>query len=70
MPKTILSFHILGNNLFSVAMEYAERICNESKCDKNKVYSDLNECTTVESFKEVYEKYFGDEMKIHLPEKK
>lgn len=62
----IVSNQILGNSFINVAFHYADKIASERNYDKKEITQILNNVKNLEEFKEKYEKYFGDEIKLKI----
>ena len=67
MSKIIISLPMLGlENWASVAMTHAAQIVTEKGLDQDKIVKEINKSSGEYEFREVYTKYFGDEIKLRL----
>jgi len=72
MGKIIVSQEMLGTkNFFVTAMTLANDICEKNKVPKEevqKIAEEINSAPNLKEFKNIYEKYFGKEVKIKINE--
>ena len=65
MAKTIISLRFLKDNFLTVAYAHADALCDELNLDKSTVAKELN-AANMKEFIEIFDKYFGEELKIKL----
>jgi len=64
MGKIIISLSLLKDNFIPVAFKYVDKYSKDK--DKEKIFKELNEAKTSEVFASIYDKYFGNEIKLLL----
>ena len=57
---------MLGMKFTEVAFLHADKLATEKKLDKNKIAKDLNSAVGEFEFREAYDKYFKEEIKLRL----
>lgn len=64
MGKIIISEKFLKQNFINVALAHANKISQEKGLNMFQIQNDINMAQTPQEFVKVFEKYFGDELKL------
>jgi len=66
MGKILISQQILGTEFPRVAFLHADNLASEMELDKGPIAKDLNLAIDLTELKEVFKKYFNDQIKLVL----
>ena len=64
MSKIIIAEKILGEKYVEVALRHAETLITQKKLNLTKIQTDINGAQSPDAFVVVFNKHFGDDLKL------
>ena len=64
MGKIIISEKILNENYVEVALKHGEELIRKNKLNRDKIQIDINNADDPDKFVEIFDKHFGDDLKL------